>query len=272
MCNLGSTLKQSSAVHIPASYSADGILLSISNNNEHFIINLASVPGRQLVNSPTAQSLVRYRQCYLDSMLTKINRQDALRIYTTFPLRNYDYKKDEEMFFYPKIYTSNILTILSKSFRGLSTQSGIGLTKLTKDLSYDTLLFMGDTELSWLNQNNDYRPAKEAQQYLINNKVGKRFNGALQVHNSELPTFIKHLSWLTRCNASLPYFHFIDSGQNVVGHICKYGNLHIDTLKEGTSTLLKKAISKSSFKYLDANNCYNQFGKSSAIPGRRIIV
>ena len=41
-------------------YSADGTLLSISNNNEHFIINLASVPGRRLVNSPTAQSLDRY--------------------------------------------------------------------------------------------------------------------------------------------------------------------------------------------------------------------
>ena len=41
LCNWGSTLKQSSAVHIQASYSADGILLNISNNNEHFIINLA---------------------------------------------------------------------------------------------------------------------------------------------------------------------------------------------------------------------------------------
>ena len=30
---------------------ANGILLSISNNNEHFIINLASVTGRQLVNT-----------------------------------------------------------------------------------------------------------------------------------------------------------------------------------------------------------------------------
>ena len=36
-----------------------GILLSISNNNEHFIINLASVPGRQISISPPAQSPVR---------------------------------------------------------------------------------------------------------------------------------------------------------------------------------------------------------------------
>ncbi len=55
----GLTLKQSAAVHVPALYSADGILLSLSNNNEHFIINLAAVTGRQLVNSQTAQSLER---------------------------------------------------------------------------------------------------------------------------------------------------------------------------------------------------------------------
>ena len=53
------TLKQSSAVHIQALVSADGILLGISCKHQLLIINLASVPGGQLVNSPTAQSLVR---------------------------------------------------------------------------------------------------------------------------------------------------------------------------------------------------------------------
>jgi len=50
-------------VHIQALVSADVILLGISNNNEHFIINSTSVPGRQLVNSPTAQSLKRCLLC-----------------------------------------------------------------------------------------------------------------------------------------------------------------------------------------------------------------
>ena len=45
LCNWGSTLKQSSAMHIPALYSADGILLGISSYHQHLIINLTSVPG-----------------------------------------------------------------------------------------------------------------------------------------------------------------------------------------------------------------------------------
>ena len=53
------TLKQSSAVHIQALYPADGILLGISSKLQLLFINLASVPGRQLVNSPTAAILER---------------------------------------------------------------------------------------------------------------------------------------------------------------------------------------------------------------------
>jgi hypothetical protein len=66
LCNWGMTLKQSSAVHIQALVSADVILLgSISKLRLLVIrrmlrINLTSVPGGQLVNSPTAQSLERW--------------------------------------------------------------------------------------------------------------------------------------------------------------------------------------------------------------------
>jgi hypothetical protein len=62
LCNWGMTLKQSSAVHIQALVSADGILLGISSKLRLLVINLASVPGGQLVNSPTAQSLARCTQ------------------------------------------------------------------------------------------------------------------------------------------------------------------------------------------------------------------
>jgi hypothetical protein len=60
LCNWGMTLKQSSAVHIQALVSADGILPGSSSKLRLLVINLASVPGGQLVNSPTAQSLERW--------------------------------------------------------------------------------------------------------------------------------------------------------------------------------------------------------------------
>jgi hypothetical protein len=71
LCNWGGTLKQSSAVHIQALVSADVILLGSSSKHRLLAINLASVPGRQLVNSPTAkprpsdcEKLRRLYYCY----------------------------------------------------------------------------------------------------------------------------------------------------------------------------------------------------------------
>jgi hypothetical protein len=58
-CNWGWTEYQSAAVHIQALYPADGILPVISSLLRLLFINLASVPGRQLVNSPTAAILSR---------------------------------------------------------------------------------------------------------------------------------------------------------------------------------------------------------------------
>ena len=58
-CNWGWTEVQSSAVHIQALVSVDGILPVISSKLQLLFINLASVPGRQLVNSPTAAILDR---------------------------------------------------------------------------------------------------------------------------------------------------------------------------------------------------------------------
>ena len=204
-------------------------------------------------------------------MLSKINRKNCLDKYKIFPLRWYDEVKEEEQYYAPKTFQSYILTLKSKSFKGHLSVLGAELTKLVQELCSDTLIFFGDNELPWLNQINEYKPVKEAQQYLIENKIGKRFNGGLQVNLLELPTFIRHLGWLIRCNAALPYFHFVDAGQNILGSICQYGNIHLFALKPETDFLIKSFIERSKFEYIDSN-CSNSFGKSSAIKGRRTLV
>lgn len=202
-------------------------------------------------------------------MLTKIRRQDCLTQFQTFPLRSYNREKDEEEFYYPKVYKSYILTLPSKSFKGHVTALGQEVVKLAKAFQSDTLVFLGDTELPWLNQSNNYKPAKEAQEYLTGKKIGKRFNGALQVDTSELPIFVKHLAWLTRCNAALPYFHFINEQQSIVGNICQYGSLHLETLNELSDKLLYAFVEASKFELGSENSCGNWSGKTSAISGRQ---
>jgi hypothetical protein len=55
----GATNIFSTFLHIQALYPADAILPGSSAKLWLLVINLASVPGGQLVNSPTAQSLER---------------------------------------------------------------------------------------------------------------------------------------------------------------------------------------------------------------------
>ena len=144
-------------------------------------------------------------------MLIKIKRQDCLDKFPKFPLREYNFIKDEEEYFYPIVYKSYVLTLDSKSLKGHTKKLATELTNLTEKLGFECLIFLGDNKNCWLTKlslgRNDYQLLQDALQYLLDNNVGKTFNGALKVDNSELSTFIKHLFCLVRCDASLPYFH-----------------------------------------------------------------
>jgi hypothetical protein len=59
LCNWGLTEDQSAVMLVQPVYPADGMLLISSFYLQFLVSNLASVPGGQLVNSPTAQSLGR---------------------------------------------------------------------------------------------------------------------------------------------------------------------------------------------------------------------
>jgi hypothetical protein len=78
------TLKQSPAMHIQASYSADVILPGSSSKLRLLVINLASVPGGQLVNSPTAQSLERWLQGKTENFHSLDHCSDSFRFLKIF--------------------------------------------------------------------------------------------------------------------------------------------------------------------------------------------
>lgn len=185
-------------------------------------------------------------------MLVKVKRQDCLNIFPNFPLREYNPKTDEEKFFYPKVYaTIGWLTLNLKSKRGLTKLLAIELAQLIKNLGYDKLIFLGDTNQYWISklslERDDYKLLKEALEYLMNNKVGRKFNGALEVEQAELFAFLKYFYCLTKCDASLPYFHFMDKGQNIIGYIHYTGEVRIDTLNNDTAKKVSTLISKTNF-------------------------
>ena len=199
-------------------------------------------------------------------MFTKIKRHKALEIYPKFPQSN----NFTEEFVYPKVYSNFILSLQAKSAKGHTKTLSKEVKKLCNNLNFSDLIFLGDTKTAWLYQENDYKPAKDAYDFLIENNIGKRFNGGLKVDLENIETFLYHFIWLTRSNGSLPYFYFSDEHQSFLGHICQYGNLHIDILNHNIEDEFKQAVAKTNFEYFKDTHCYNQFSSFSRIPGRRI--
>ena len=204
-------------------------------------------------------------------MFKKISRRTCLRLYSKFPTANNYHNK----FFYPDTVAGYILTIPAKSLKGNIKNLASEFVKFMKLLGLKELIFLGDSTTEWLyrqNEYDDYKPAKDAFDYLIVNKLSKSFNGGIVVSITELPIFFNHLFWLTRSNAVIPYVHFVNEQQTFVGSICQYGNIHLSVLDEEADNILQGFLKESLFSELEDQYCSNQFSKSSAIKGRKIIV
>lgn len=204
-------------------------------------------------------------------MMNLIKRRECLDKYTNFP--NIDYSNDR--FFYPEVFVSYIFTLNSKSIQNHIKNLALEITQMMGNLGCDKLTFLGNSKIPWLYQENLYEPVHDAIKYLVFNKIRKRFNGAIEVNVEELPCFLKHLSWLIRCNASLPNFYFMNETQDFLGSICKYGNLHLDILNEETNKRIENVFSHCNFHCLsDKSDCgLSSFSTiKGKIKGRQIVL
>jgi hypothetical protein len=203
-------------------------------------------------------------------MIELVERQKALEEFKVFPLRGYDGNGKEELF-YPAVYRSYVLTSSLKPFSKQIRLLGTEVARLAAKLAMDELFFLGDTEIAWLYQENDYKPVREARAFFVSNKIGKRFNGALQVDTISLPSFIWNISWFIRCNGALPDIYFTGKGQDILGSVCKYGNLHIDLFNKEIAGLFRTLLPESRLMCLNGNCYCKGVGEGKAIRGRRTI-
>ena len=188
-------------------------------------------------------------------MLIQISRQDCLKRYPNLPIRGYDADKDDDIYFYPEVYSYEVLTVARSTFRGRITTLGIEISKIVKKEGCHSLIFLGDEDTPWLYRDSDYKPAKLALDYFSENKVGKKFNGAFEVDRLQIPVFVRHLAWLTRCNTVVPYVYFTDPEHRMIGHICQYGNLHLSIFNIETAQILETYFENSKLERLNVERC-----------------
>jgi hypothetical protein len=180
-------------------------------------------------------------------MIIKIKRQDALDQFTKFPQA--DHMKEE--YFYPKVYKRHELFVAAESVKGISRELSIEIPQLMKHLGISSLIFLGDIKYGWYPyyKQHDHKLVKEAVQFLKENKVGPRFNGALQVDFKDLKEFIRHLYPLTLTNALSPMLYFMDKEQNILGIIHYRGMVFISAFNKKYNKLLIESVYKTNFKF-----------------------
>jgi hypothetical protein len=200
-------------------------------------------------------------------MFKKLSRKYCLEKYPQFP-QSYHEKK---ISFFPKTCSYHVLMIPSDTLNGYSRRLAAEIIDLVQYMQATSLIFLGDTEVPWLYQQHDYKPVKNALQYLSQKKVGKKFSGGFEIGGTDLHAFLAHLFWLVRCNTVLPIVYFIDKDQRFIGCLCQYGNIHFSTMDKQANLLLKAALKKSALRILN-DNCLDQFSKTGKIKGRKIVL
>lgn len=182
-------------------------------------------------------------------MLDKIARDICLIKYRKFPLR--DFEKDEEIYFYPEIYSRNWFELEHKSNVGLIKILSAELPKLYKNLKVENLIFFGDYNRNWISkfteERQDFKPLIDAVDYFKHHKVGKSFNGAVKVSIAELPEFVKHFFILATCDGGFAYYHFLDEKENLLGFIHYSGEVRFDILNQKIEKRFVEEIKKTKF-------------------------
>jgi hypothetical protein len=139
-------------------------------------------------------------------------------------------------------------------------------------LHWQAVVFLLDYSTPWLHQDNDYKPVKEALDYLKSKGVDAHFNGGFKASGEDLKELIKNLFWLIRCNAALPCCYFSGIDKEFTADICQYGNIHFHFYSQHDKMEVENLASELGMVSVENGNCMDNFSSTGAIEGRQIIV
>jgi hypothetical protein len=162
-------------------------------------------------------------------MIKQIKRKKCLQQYPVFPQRNYNKEIEDYDYFYPDVFSSYVLFLKSTTYKKHLKDLGKELFSLCGGLKSGSFIFLGDEKLAWRFREGKYKNFKKGMEYFANGDIKKTFTGGLAVGEDDMVQFVKHLADMVAINGLIQYVHFTDEFQNIIGSICKYGNIHIST-------------------------------------------
>lgn len=180
-------------------------------------------------------------------MPKKISRNISLITYRNLPLQEYDKGIDEDVFYYPKIFSSHWIKLKKTTNKKLT----IEFKKLITRLKFKELIIFGQINKPWISKSTqkrrDYKPLIRAIEYFDSIKVRNKFNGAVKISANEINDFILHLYIITKCDSGFYDYHITDINENILFNIHYSGEIHILTLNRKTQKNLRCALTETNF-------------------------
>ena len=124
----------------------------------------------------------------------------------------------------------------------------------------------------YLAQENSYKPVRQAVQNLLSMGMTRATNEGIRLDRVTSAEFFGSIFWIVRCNASAPGICFSSPNANLVGKLCKHGNLHFESYSQSESDTLRTAFRTAGFRELPNGVCVENFSNSGAIDGRAITM
>ncbi len=185
-------------------------------------------------------------------MLLKIDREVCIAQYRNFPLCPYDQNTDEEVYYFPKIITGGWYEIPSIPRQNFMKRLSFEITRLVIACKIERLIFLSDKDGRWVTKlssnRTDYPPLIKAVAFFEKNKLGKNFNGGIEVAVEGLAEFLQHYYCVTRCDGSFHSGYFSNPAQSFIGGIHYSGEVQICVLKKKFLPVMEKALRQTKFK------------------------
>lgn len=149
---------------------------------------------------------------------------------------------------------------------------GPQIQALGQSMNWRSLLVISDVKNPYLEQKNDFSPAKQARETLGEMGLSNDYHGGINLSDAAIAEFFSAIFWIVRCNACAPYILFSAPNSAIVGTLCKYGNIHFECYEGCKLNKFKNALTMAGFEIPDDGLCREHFSSSSAIDGRRLQI
>lgn len=185
--------------------------------------------------------------------LKKLDRDFCIIKYRKLPLACYNKETDEEVYYYPEnkafywIKLKNFDNQKKNTAKKLVTE----IITLLQFLKFKKIIFLGLFNKPWISkstsQRKDYKRLTKALKYFKENKIGKKFNGGVEISTENLNNFLYHYFTITRCDSGFFDYYFTDENENILFHLHYSGDLKILTLNNHADEEFKNVVKALNF-------------------------